>query len=51
MLADIGKSIKNGSIVSLHFGHQDTIDAMPTLLENLHAKGLTPVTLTTLLGA
>ena len=51
VLADISKSIKNGSIVSMHFGHQDTIDAMPTLLENLHAKGLTPVTLTTLLGA
>ena len=51
VLADISKSIKNGSIVSLHFGHQDTVDAMPTLLENLHAKGLTPVTLTTLLGA
>ena len=51
VLADISKAIKNGSIVSLHFGHQDTIDAMPTLLENLHAKGLTPVTLTTLLGA
>jgi len=51
VLADISKAIQNGSIVSLHFGHQDTIDAMPTLLENLHAKGLTPVTLTTLLGA
>ncbi len=51
VLSDISKSIKNGSIVSLHFGHQDTIDAMPTLLENLHTKGLTPVTLTTLLGA
>ena len=51
VLADISKVIKKGSIVSLHFGHQDTIDAMPTLLENLHAKGLKPVTLTTLLGA
>ena len=51
VLADISNSIKKGSIVSLHFGHQDTIDAMPTLLENLHAKGLKPVTLTTLLGA
>ena len=51
VLADISSAIKKGSIVSLHFGHQDTIDAMPTLLENLHAKGLTPVTLTTLLGA
>lgn len=51
VLADISKVIKKGSIVSLHFGHQDTIDAMPTLLEHLHAQGLKPVTLTTLLGA
>ena len=51
VLADIGSAIQNGSIVSMHFGHQDTIDAMPTLLENLHSRGLTPVTLTTLLGA
>jgi len=51
VLADVAKDLKNGSIVSLHFGHQDTIDAMPTLLENIHAKGFTPVTLTTLLGA
>ena len=51
VLADISTAINKGSIVSMHFGHQDTIDAMPTLLENLHAKGLTPVTLTTLLGA
>ena len=44
------KNIKNGSIVSLHFGHQNTIDALPTLLEKIHAQGLTPVTLSTLLG-
>ena len=50
VLADVAKDIKNGSIISLHFGHQDTIDAMPTLLENIHAKGFTPVTLTTLLA-
>lgn len=51
VLNDVAKDIKNGSIISMHFGHQDTIDAMPTLLENIHAKGLKPVTLTTLLGA
>jgi len=51
VLRDISTGIKNGSIVSMHFGHQDTIDAMPALLENLHARGLKPVTLTTLLGA
>jgi len=51
ILRDISAGIKNGSIVSMHFGHQDTIDAMPALLENLHTRGLKPVTLTTLLGA
>jgi hypothetical protein len=51
VLHDISTGIKNGSIVSMHFGHQDTIDAMPVLLENLHTRGLKPVTLTTLLGA
>lgn len=51
VLADVAKDIKNGSIISMHFGHQDTIDAMSQLLENIHAKGFTPVTLTTLLGA
>ena len=56
---DVGKAaviknvmsiVKNGSIVSLHFGHQDTIDALPTLITQLRAKGLTPVTLSTMLG-
>lgn len=50
VIANTMKSVKNGSIVSLHFGHQNTIDALPNLLEKLHAQGLTPVTLTTLLG-
>jgi peptidoglycan/xylan/chitin deacetylase (PgdA/CDA1 family) len=56
---DVGKAavirnttatIKNGSIVSLHFGHKDTVDALPTLIEQIHAKGLQPVTISTLVG-
>lgn len=43
-------NVKNGSIISLHLGHKVTLDAMPTILEKLHAKGLTPVTLTELLA-
>lgn len=50
VLADITQAIKPGSIVSMHFGHQDTVDAMPTILEDLQKKGLTPVTLSTLLA-
>jgi peptidoglycan/xylan/chitin deacetylase (PgdA/CDA1 family) len=42
--------IQNGSIVSLHFGHKNTVEALPALIEKLHANGFTPVTLTTLLG-
>jgi peptidoglycan/xylan/chitin deacetylase (PgdA/CDA1 family) len=50
VLKAVMNNVQNGSIISLHFGHQDTIDAMPTLLDQLQAKGLTPVTLTTMLG-
>ena len=50
VLKNVAKDVKNGSIISLHFGHQNTIDALPTLIENLHANGLTPVTLTELLA-
>jgi len=40
-----------GSIVSMHFGHQDTVTALPEVLADLAARGLTPVTVSTLLGA
>jgi len=50
IVKNVMSTVKNGSIVSLHFGHQDTIDALPTVIEQLHAKGLTPVTLSTMLG-
>lgn len=50
VIKNVMGSVKNGSIVSLHFGHQDTIDALPTLLNELHSKGLKPVTLSTMLG-
>ena len=44
-------NVKSGSIISMHLGHKVTLDAMPTLLAKLHAKGLTPETLTELLKA
>lgn len=50
VIKNVMSTVKNGSIISLHFGHQDTIDALPTLLTQLHAKGLTPVTLSTMVG-
>lgn len=51
VISNVMNNVKNGSIISLHLGHKVTLDAMPTLLENLHAKGFTPVTLTELLKA
>jgi peptidoglycan/xylan/chitin deacetylase (PgdA/CDA1 family) len=39
-----------GAIISLHFGHSGTITALPDILDGLSAKGLTPVTLSRLVG-
>jgi peptidoglycan/xylan/chitin deacetylase (PgdA/CDA1 family) len=39
-----------GSIVSLHFGHPGTVEALPAILAGLKAKGLRPVTLSQLLA-
>lgn len=50
MISNVMNNVKNGSIISMHFGHKVTLDAMPTILEKLHAQGLTPVTLTELLA-
>lgn len=42
-------AVQPGSIVSLHFGHRGTVDALPAILAGLHSKGLRAVTLSTLL--
>lgn len=39
-----------GSIVSLHLGHAGTVQALPTVLDDLRARGLSAVTVTTLLA-
>ena len=51
VISNVMNNVKNGSIISMHLGHKVTLDAMPMLLSNLHAKGFTPVTLTELLQA
>jgi peptidoglycan/xylan/chitin deacetylase (PgdA/CDA1 family) len=43
-------AVKPGSIVSLHFGHAGTVQAMPAILDGLEQHNLTPVTVSTLLG-
>jgi peptidoglycan/xylan/chitin deacetylase (PgdA/CDA1 family) len=50
VVARVKKELHAGAIVSLHFGHRDTIDAMPQILGLVTAAGLTPVTVTGLLG-
>ena len=42
--------LQPGSIVSLHFGHTGTIDALPQILDALSARSLHPVGLSALLG-
>lgn len=42
-------NVKNGSIISLHFGHKNTVTALPKLISEIKSAGFTPVTLTTLL--
>jgi peptidoglycan/xylan/chitin deacetylase (PgdA/CDA1 family) len=39
-----------GSVVSLHFGHPGTVAALPGILDDLAARGLTPVTASALLA-
>ncbi len=43
-------AVHPGAIVSLHFGHAGTVQAMPAILDGLEARNLTPVTISTLLG-
>jgi peptidoglycan/xylan/chitin deacetylase (PgdA/CDA1 family) len=38
-----------GSVVSLHLGHSGTVSALPNILRDLAARGLSPVTATELL--
>jgi peptidoglycan/xylan/chitin deacetylase (PgdA/CDA1 family) len=44
-------AVRPGSIVSMHLGHQGTIDAMPEILAGLRQRGLQPVTVGQLLRA
>jgi peptidoglycan/xylan/chitin deacetylase (PgdA/CDA1 family) len=40
-----------GSIVSMHLGHSDTVSALPGILDDLRGRGLSAVTVTTLLSS
>lgn len=45
----VKEKVGPGSIVSLHLGHAGTVEALPGILEDLSARGLRAVTLSTLL--
>lgn len=50
VVARVKRQLHPGAIVSLHFGHRDTIDALPQILDMLTANGLTNTNVTGLLG-
>ncbi|AEV85715.1 putative 30.6 kDa protein in fumA 3'region [Actinoplanes sp. SE50] len=50
IVANTLAAVQKGSIVSLHFGHEQTIAAIAPLLAGLKARGLRPVTVADLLG-
>jgi peptidoglycan/xylan/chitin deacetylase (PgdA/CDA1 family) len=44
-------NIQSGSIVSLHFDHQNTIEALPAIIDHMKTKSLKPVTVSQLIGS
>jgi peptidoglycan/xylan/chitin deacetylase (PgdA/CDA1 family) len=46
----VNASVRDGSIVSLHFGHASTIAALPAVLQHLSSVDLRPVTVSELLA-
>jgi peptidoglycan/xylan/chitin deacetylase (PgdA/CDA1 family) len=50
VVANTLRAARNGSIISLHFGHAGTVTAMGPLLRGLHERGLQPVTVSELIA-
>jgi peptidoglycan/xylan/chitin deacetylase (PgdA/CDA1 family) len=51
IVRSLARSVRPGSIVSLHLGHPGTLAALPAVLGHLHDRGLAPVTASDLLHA
>ncbi len=49
IIANCLRSVQNGSIISLHFGHPHTVVALPLLIKALKSRKLIPVTISQLL--
>ncbi len=50
IVANVNNVVTGGSIVSLHFGHAGTLDALPKIVEHIRSLGLTVGTVGQLLG-
>lgn len=50
IVRSLARSMRPGSIVSLHLGHTGTLAALPAVLAHLQDSGLAPVTASQLLG-
>ncbi|MEU1185295.1 polysaccharide deacetylase family protein [Streptomyces sp. NPDC005820] len=48
--ANVLREVRDGSVVSLHFGYADTLAALPAVLDELARRGLRAVTTTELLS-
>lgn len=44
IISNVTEIVAGGSIVSLHFGHPGTLEALPKIVEHIRALGLTPGT-------
>src|SRR5262245_10615153 len=49
IVATVLRLSRNGSIVSMHAGHEQTVAALPTVLAGLRRRGLRPMTMTELM--
>jgi peptidoglycan/xylan/chitin deacetylase (PgdA/CDA1 family) len=50
IVAKVTAAIQPGSIVSMHFGHPGTVEALPRIVALLHTRGLQPVLVNDLLA-
>ena len=50
IITNVTDIVAGGSIISLHFGHEGTLKALPKIVEHIRGLGLTPGTVGQLLG-
>lgn len=50
VVRNVVNGVRNGSIISLHFGHSGTVAAIAGILDGLRQKGLKPVTMTEMMS-